>query len=363
VGFVRVREGGFVSQWVTVATGQLHQALVRYLTGEGLTDEHAAYVADYLVDTERSGAYTHGIAHLRSYVRLLRAKTVAVRPELRVLSHTGSALTLDGGNGLGQVVGTWMMRLAADEARRSGVAVVTVRGANHLGALGYYFRLPGMETIGGLLTQVTAPMMVADGALEPRLGNNPVAFGLPSSAGHSGLMLDISCSQTSRSRIREVLRDGGDTPVPAGWAIDRDGRPALTAAEAVAGSLLPMAGHKGAGLAMMMGARAGVLAGGAFGGDLTFPDEAVEPRDVGYFLLLFDIASLMDVGEYSARMDRYLDYVGGARTADGTAVRMPGERSAARRATSTERVELVADQWADLAAQLEAAGIPLPAIA
>jgi LDH2 family malate/lactate/ureidoglycolate dehydrogenase len=253
-----------------------------------------------------------------------------------------------------------MMGLAAEEARRSGVAVVTVRGANHLGALGYYLRRPGLETMGGLLTQVTAPMMVADGAVEPRLGNNPFALSVPSGGTHPRLVVDISCSQTSRSRIRQSLRAGDDTPVPPTWAIGPDGAPARTAAEAFAGALLPMAGHKGSGLAIMMGALAGVLAGGAFGGDLTFPDEAVRPRDVGYFLLLFDASALMTPDDYADRLDRYLDYVGTAPTADGSPIRLPGERSDAARAASGEQVDLDADQWADLVAQLEAAGIPVP---
>jgi LDH2 family malate/lactate/ureidoglycolate dehydrogenase len=350
-----------MSDWVTVGTAPLHDALVAFLGGEGLSAEHAACVAEYLVDAERSGVRTHGLAHLRAYVRLIRAGTITARPELRVLSHTGSALTLDGGNGLGQIVGDWMMRLAAEEARRSGSAVVTVRGANHLGALGYYLRRPGLETMGGLLTQVTAPMMLADGALEPRLGNNPLALALPPSDGHDRLVLDVSSSETSRSRIRALVRDDGeDTPVPPTWALGPDGTPARTAGEAWAGALLPMGGHKGSGLAIMMGALAGVLAGGAFGGDITFPDVAVEPRNVGYFLLLFDMAALMDPDEYGRRMDRYLDYVSGARTAGGGPVRLPGERSAAQRAASTERVDVAEAQWTDLVAQLEAAGIPAP---
>ncbi len=352
-----------MSDWVTVGTAPLHDALVAFLGGEGLSAEHAACVADYLVDAERSGVRTHGLAHLRSYVRLIRAGTITARPELRVLGHTGSALTLDGGNGPGQVVGDWMMRIAGEQARRSGSVVVTVRGANHLGALGYYLRRPGLETMGGLLTQVTAPMMLADGALEPRLGNNPFALALPPSDGHARLVLDVSCSETSRSRIREVLRDGEDTPVPPTWALGPDGTPARTAAEAWAGSLLPMAGHKGAGLGIMMGALAGVLAGGAFGGDITFPDEAVEPRDVGYFLLLFDVAALMSPDDYGRRMDRYLDYVTGAPTTAGGPVRLPGERSAGLRAANTERVDVAAAQWADLVTLLDAAGIPAPAIA
>ncbi|HWB35238.1 MAG TPA: Ldh family oxidoreductase [Rugosimonospora sp.] len=346
---------------VSVRVADLHETLVRYLVGEGLTGPDAGCVADYLVDTERSGVRTHGIAHLRSYVRLMRAGTITPRPELTVLSHTGSTLTLHGGNGLGQIVGTWMMRLAAEQVRQSGAAVVTVRGANHLGALGYYFRLPGLERMGGLLTQVTAPMMLSPGAVEPRLGNNPFALGLPGSHGRPDLVLDISSSQTARSRIRQALRRGEDTPVPPDWALRADGTPARTAAEAWAGSLLPMAGHKGAGLATVMGALAGVVSGGAFGGDVTFPDDAVEPRNVGYFLVLFDVSALMDFDEYADRMDSYLGYLAGARTTDGQPVRLPGEHSAANRAATTERVELVPHQWDDLVAQLEAAGVPVPA--
>jgi LDH2 family malate/lactate/ureidoglycolate dehydrogenase len=68
----------------------------------------------------------------------------------------------------------------------------------------------------------------------------------------------------------------------------------------------------------------------------------------------------MTPDDYADRLDRYLDYVGTAPTADGSPVRLPGERSDAARAASGEQVDLDADQWADLVAQLEAAGIPVP---
>lgn len=349
-----------MSEWVTVRTGELHDALVQYLSGEGLTASDAECVAGYLVDTERSGVHTHGIAHLRGYIRLIRAKTIEANPDLRVVHRSGAALTLHGGNGLGQVVGTWMMREAAEQVRQSGVAVVTVRAANHLGALGYYFRLPGLETMGGMLTQVTAPIMVSAGAMEPRLGNNPVAMSMPSGPGRDRLVLDISCSQTSGTRVRQAMQRGPDTPVPPTWALGPDGQPARTAAEAVAGALLPMAGHKGAGLATIMGAMAGVLSGGAFGDEVVIPAKAVQPRDIGYFLVLFDVGALMDLDEYGNRMDTYVDYLAGARTADGEPVRMPGERSAAERSAAVEEINLVADQWTDLVAQLESADVAVP---
>jgi LDH2 family malate/lactate/ureidoglycolate dehydrogenase len=348
-----------VSEWVSVSTAALHESLVRYLSTEGLTEEHAGWAADYLVDTERSGVRTHGIAHLASYVRLLRAGIITAQPELRVVSQRDSVLTLDGGNGLGQVVGTWMMGLAAERARESGVVLVSVKHANHLGALGYYLRMPVLDGLGGLLCQVSAPMMLSAGAIEPRLGNNPLAMAVPGADGQPAMVLDISCSQTSRSRIRQAMRTG--EPIPPTWALGPDGTPALTATDAFAGALLPIAGHKGAGLATMVGALAGVLTGGAFGEHVTFPDDAVAPRNIGYFLVLFDVAAVMDPLEYSTRMSEYVDYLVSAPTApDADPVTVPGQRSARNRAASVETLQLVAGQWADLEKRLRGSGISVP---
>ena len=55
-----------------------------------------------------------------------------------------------------------------------------------------------------------------------------------------------------------IAKQSGD-PIPEEWALDENGRPTRDAAAAAEGMLLPLGGHKGIGLAMLVECLAGSL--------------------------------------------------------------------------------------------------------
>ena len=116
------------------------------------------------------------------------------------------------------------------------------------------------------------------------IGTNPIAIAAP--AGRFGAFcLDMATSTIPRGRIEVAARRGETLPV--GWAIDADGRPALTPEAALAGALHPLggeeatAGYKGYGLSLAVDLLTGVLGGAAFGPEHHRPVQhrgAVGPR-------------------------------------------------------------------------------------
>jgi LDH2 family malate/lactate/ureidoglycolate dehydrogenase len=62
----------------------------------------------------------------------------------------------------------------------------------------------------------------------------------------------------ARGHILLAAREGRE--IPEGWAVDADGVPTTNAEAALGGALLPMGGHKGIGIAMMVECLAGALA-------------------------------------------------------------------------------------------------------
>jgi LDH2 family malate/lactate/ureidoglycolate dehydrogenase len=93
------------------------------------------------------------------------------------------------------------------------------------------------------------------------------------------------------------------------------------------GSLLAFGGHKGAGLAIVVGALAGVFSGAKYGAQIPAPTDYSTERDIGHFLLLIDTSFLGDADENMARMRTYLADI----TASGEGVRYPGQRSGSSR--------------------------------
>ena len=94
----------------------LGQYVARLLVRLGVPEADAEVTADVLVSADLRGIDSHGVARARRYVQGLRDGVMVARPEIRVVRETGVTALLDGGAGLGQVVGVRAMRLAIDKA-------------------------------------------------------------------------------------------------------------------------------------------------------------------------------------------------------------------------------------------------------
>jgi len=134
------------------------------------------------------------------------------------------------------------------------------------------------------------------------------------------LVFDMAASVVARGNVLQAQRDHSAS-IPAGWAIGPDGEPTTDTATALAGAMLPMAGHKGIGLAMLVQVLAGSLNGvaaqaSALGGS---------PANVSGFMLVINPARLLGREAFDAHMSAWLQHY---LAASGRAARYPGERAA-----------------------------------
>jgi LDH2 family malate/lactate/ureidoglycolate dehydrogenase len=112
----------------------------------------------------------------------------------------------------------------------------------------------------------TANHMAMWGGAEPLLGTNPIAIGIPAGK-EAPVVLDIATSVSSFGNIRQYQVAG--KPMPEGWVVhSKTGQPIVDPKKVSEGVLLPIGGHKGGGLALIIGLLAGVLNGAAFGRDV-----------------------------------------------------------------------------------------------
>ena len=102
--------------------------------------------------------------------------------------------------------------------------------------------------------------------------------------------------------------------------------------------LLPIGGHKGSGLALIIGLLAGVLNGAAFGRevvDFTAPGD--RPSNTGQFVMALDVARFLPPEVFAAEIDRQLRELGSSRPLPGfNVVRLPGQERRIRRQDRSE---------------------------
>jgi len=110
----------------------------RLATAIGVPSDDAEILADALVDADLHGVSTHGISRLNIYLQRIEKGLIAPKADLTIVRDGGSVLSLDAGNGLGQVQAVKALDLLVPLAKKNGVAAATVRNSQHFGALSYY---------------------------------------------------------------------------------------------------------------------------------------------------------------------------------------------------------------------------------
>lgn len=309
--------------------GDALEFTVDLLVGLQLPRADARDVAVALLDADLGRVKTHGLRLLPAYLRRLLAHAINPAPAIEVVHRDGPASVVAGDDGFGQVVAKRALDHTMSGAREHGLAMTVVRGSNHFGALGYPARLAAEQGMFAFVGQNTRDIVVLPGGQRPGVGNNPFAFALPC-GGRDPLVLDISCSRVAKNNIYRAAELG--EAIPEGIAVDEHGTPTTDPHAALRGAVTPFGGHKGAGLAIIVGALAGVLSNAKFGPAVPAPTDYDEQRDIGHVFLCVDLSRFDDPAAQRERMRTYLDDI----CASGPDVRYPGQHSGAHRRDSLE---------------------------
>jgi LDH2 family malate/lactate/ureidoglycolate dehydrogenase len=299
----------------------------------GVPPTDAATAAEKMTEADLTGFDAHGIARLGLYVGWLKSGRVKAKASIKVLQQSPSTALVDGDDGIGHLVMAYAMNLAIGMARQTGIGWVGARNSNHAGAAGIYPEMAVAQGMIGIYAAVsTINHMAPWGGAEPLLGTNPIAFAIPAGK-EPPVVFDIATSLSSFGNIR--LRQISGEPLEEGWVVhSKTGKPILEPNRVHEGVLLPIGGHKGSGLALMIGLLAGVLNGAAFGRDVIESQQhGSGPTNTGQFVVALDVARFIDPKVFAAEMDRHLNDLRSSPTLPGfDRIRMPGEDRARRRA-------------------------------
>ena len=240
------------------------------------------------------------------------------RPNLPELTEQ----IIDGGNHTGQMTSMFALKKAMEKADKFGIGLALVKESSHNGAVGYYASLAAEAGYIALSTTTVMPLLAPWGGLEPFVGNNPYAIGYPYK--EMPIVLDVSNSVTARQKIFSYAREGWK--LPDGWAMDKDGNPTNDPQEAINGLLMPVGGHKGAGLALMIDLILGTLAGGTYARSIcanTVPDKA---QHIAHMIFVMNPDFYMSREALDAHTAQYVkDFRNVRKKADVEQLLLPGE--------------------------------------
>lgn len=286
----------------------------------------AGIVSDCLVEADLRGVHSHGVIRFPVYVRRLQSGAFNPRPNIRVVHETRTTATVNGDNGMGQLVSLRAMELAIKKAKHGDCIWVSVYNSNHNGTEAYFAQMAIEHNMIGFCFSVGGINHMAPwGGAEAMLGNNPFAIAIPA-GDELPVVLDMACSVAARGRVNVAAARGES--IPEGWCTDSQGLPTTDPHEALRGFVLPIAGPKGYALTTVVGMLSTMLSGGAFGTDVThLYDDFERPQNIGHLLGVLPVGSFVDCAEFKQRMDRGIREIKGVKKAPGvTEIFLPGER-------------------------------------
>lgn len=318
---------------VTVSATVLRAQCADMLGALGVPGGDADLVADTLVEADLRGVHSHGANLLALYATRLRARDIRAVTTVTVVGDRGSTVMLDGGLGLGQVIGVQAVDLSVERARAHGIAAVSVRELTHLGALGYYTRRAARAGCISMVVQNGPAFVPPYGGVTGMFSTNPFSYAIPTQTAEP-VVFDIATTAVAGNQIL-LAKKRGDAEIPPGWANDQHGRPTTDAGAASMDHLQWFGGHKGYGIAFLVEVLGGVLADSSFGRTehTASPRHGKERVAKGALFLAIDPGAFPAGAAFGERMDTLVADVQGSEPAPGVAqVAVPGEPEARRRA-------------------------------
>ena len=284
----------------------------------------------------------HGVWFMGEVHKWLKSGALNPAPNITVVRETESSLLLDGDGGCGVAASYQAMRWCVERAAERGIATAGIQRSGHFIAAAPF---PTWAAKQGYIAHGRRERGAADAGAGRSLevaGDQPV---LLRGADRAGAPAGLRHGDERHRRLQ------GPDHGPAGQ-IGR-GRAGLQRRRASpttdpgdldrGGSLAPVGGYKGFGLALMVDVLAGVLTGAQFG-----QNAGVVNGKEGHFFLALNPDIFMPRAEFLSRMDELLAWVKSGEKIEGVGeIVYPGERGQRRAAeiTASGQVPLNAVAW------------------
>lgn len=322
----------------------------------GMSEAHAATVADVLVWANLRGVDSHGVSRVPRYIEMIEVGDLNPRPAIQVRTETAASVLIDADRAAGPVAMTKAMDAAVGKARETGIGLALVRATTHTAALGYYALKAAREGVASIATAASIPNMVYHGTRAAGVSTSPLCIAVPGGA-QGPVVLDMGSGIVSLGKLAQARRLG--QPIPEDWALDREGNP--TTDPGLAEIPLPMSGPKGSGLALMVECLTSlIVANPILANTVGKPAKGRRHRQNGLAIAI-DIARFGDPAAFGREVDRLAQALKTLPRAPGVdAVLMPGER--ARRAfekRSRDGIPLPRPIFGELARLSEKLGVSI----
>jgi 3-dehydro-L-gulonate 2-dehydrogenase len=250
---------GMSNPTITIPAAEMLQLFNTILLKHGFTTTKAMQCAEVFTNNSIDGVYTHGVNRFPRFIEYIQKRYINIHAEPTLKHQWGGVQQWDGNLGPGPLNAIHATNNVMQLAQQHGIGCVALANTNHWmrgGTYGWQAAKAGFVFIGWTNTTSLMPTW---GAMDNKLGNNPLVMALPYE--DEAIVLDMAMSQYSFGALELAVMKQEQLPVYGGF----DVKGQLTtdpAAIRESRRPLPIGYWKGAGLSLLLDILAAVLSGG-----------------------------------------------------------------------------------------------------
>jgi (2R)-3-sulfolactate dehydrogenase (NADP+) len=314
-----------VTGTTSISVSELERLVADFMVAANVSHENAAAIARALVLAEVDGQKGHGLSRIDSYAAQARSGKADGHAEPLIRRTRPGTLMIDVANGFCFRALEIATDKLAEMAAETGIAAAGLVRSHHAGSLGQAAERLANSGLLAMMFANTPHAMTAWGGSRALFGTNPIAFAAPRRGG-SPVIVDLALSEIARGKILAAAQKG--EAIPLGWANDADGNPTTDAKAALAGTLLPAGGAKGAALAFMVEVLAASLVGANQSFEASsFFDGDGPPPGVGQLIIAIDPGAFSGADYFADKLEVLAQAIEG-----DAGARLPGSRKPQLRA-------------------------------
>jgi 3-dehydro-L-gulonate 2-dehydrogenase len=327
-----------------IPASSMRQMFYEILVKHNLPRSKAELCAEVFTANSLDGVYTHGVNRFPKFVKLIRKGVVKINNDARCTNKANAIEQWDGNAGIGIINSLTCTQRAIDLASEYGMGCVALSNTNHWMRAGTYARyaaLRGCAFIGWSNTIRNTP---AWGAVDPRLGNNPLTIGVPFN--DDAIVLDMAMSQFSYGTLEKYNMAGESLPVPGGY--NEEGKLSDDPSSILkTRRTLPIGYWKGSGLSLLLDILAAILSNGLSVSQISKQEDETNLSQV---FIVFNLKSMHNFTSINAVLKQIIDdFKESVPEQKNSKVRYPGESVlATRQVNSVNGIPVFKKVWNEI---------------
>jgi 3-dehydro-L-gulonate 2-dehydrogenase len=329
---------------VFIPPATMRKVFYDILVKRNLPEQKAQTCANVFTENSLDGVLSHGVNRFHRFVSLIEKGIIDAHSEPSCIKSIGALEQWHGHGGLGITNAFVSTDRAMTLAAQHGIGCVALGYTNHWMRAGAYARHAALNGFAFIAWSNTIKNTPAWGAIDPRLGNNPLTISIPN--GDTPVVLDMAMSQYSYGALEKYKLENKPLPVYGGY--DKDGNLSTNATEIVESRrTLPIGYWKGSGLSFLLDVLGAILSGGLSVSEISKQEEE---KNLSQVFIAFNVKSLSNFPSIDSTLQNIIaDFKQSTPQQEGSHVRYPGEAIHNIRAKGmAEGIEVHQQKWRDI---------------